>query len=67
MPARRCTPKIAEKASAVAVGDPTDPGNVLGPIIDTGQRDKIHQIVTETVARGAQLLEGRKISGAGVL
>lgn len=52
------TDALAAKASAIPVGDPTDPANALGPLIDEGQRDKVHRLVTDTVARGARLAAG---------
>lgn len=50
--------KLADKAQNIPVGDPTDPSNALGPIIDERQRDRIHDIVTRTVAQGATLRAG---------
>lgn len=50
--------KLAEKASRLTVGDPTDPGNALGPIIDDHQLAKIDKIVQATIAAGAKLLAG---------
>jgi benzaldehyde dehydrogenase (NAD) len=50
--------KLAEKASHLPVGDPAAGEVALGPLIDAGQRDKIHAIVTETVASGARVAAG---------
>nr|WP_305781662.1 aldehyde dehydrogenase family protein [Nocardia miyunensis] len=50
--------KLADKANALAVGDPVDPANVLGPLIDANQCARVHEIVRETVAAGATLLAG---------
>jgi benzaldehyde dehydrogenase (NAD) len=50
--------KLAEKARHIPVGDPADPGSALGPIIDASQRDKVHDIVTRSVAQGATLATG---------
>jgi benzaldehyde dehydrogenase (NAD) len=50
--------KLADKASHLPVGDPAGGEVALGPLIDAGQRDKIHQIVTETVAAGARVAAG---------
>ncbi|WP_127131388.1 aldehyde dehydrogenase family protein [Georgenia sp. SYP-B2076] len=57
------TAKLAEKARNIPVGDPTDPANALGPIIDAGQRDKIHGIVTAAVEGGATLAAGGTYEG----
>ncbi|MDR6639452.1 benzaldehyde dehydrogenase [Paenarthrobacter nitroguajacolicus] len=55
--------RLAEKANALPVGDPTTGQVALGPIIDDGQRDKIHQLVTSTVNAGAQLVAGGTYEG----
>jgi len=57
------TDTLAAKAEGIPVGDPTDPANVLGPIIDEGQRDKVHRLVTETVSQGATLAAGGRYDG----
>jgi benzaldehyde dehydrogenase (NAD) len=49
---------LADKAEKVPVGDPFREHVALGPVIDEGQRDKIHKIVTDSVAAGARLLAG---------
>ncbi|MEV6238439.1 aldehyde dehydrogenase family protein [Lentzea sp. NPDC051838] len=50
--------KLAAKAEALPVGDPATEHVALGPIIDAGQRDKIHHLVRSTVDAGAQLAAG---------
>ncbi len=57
------TAALAQKADRIPVGDPTDPANALGPLIDEGQRDKVHHLVTETVAQGATLAAGGTYDG----
>ena len=49
---------LAAKANALPVGDPALQQVALGPIIDAGQRDKIHALVTSSVASGARLVAG---------
>ncbi|ROO84283.1 benzaldehyde dehydrogenase (NAD) [Actinocorallia herbida] len=61
--AAKYTELLAEKAKHLPVGDPTDPANALGPIIDAGQRDKIHEVVTSSVAQGATLAAGGTYEG----
>ncbi|MEU6417114.1 aldehyde dehydrogenase family protein [Streptomyces spiralis] len=56
--AKEYAAKLAEKARNIPVGDPTDPANALGPIIDDNQLEKVHGIVESTVAAGATLLAG---------
>nr|WP_222708930.1 aldehyde dehydrogenase family protein [Nonomuraea sp. C10] len=49
---------LAAKAGALPVGDPAAGDVALGPVIDAGQRDKIHGLVTASVEQGAQLASG---------
>ncbi|PRX99834.1 aldehyde dehydrogenase family protein [Allonocardiopsis opalescens] len=55
--------RLAAKAEALTVGDPRDDGTALGPIIDAGQRDKVHRLVTASVDGGARLAAGGGYSG----
>jgi benzaldehyde dehydrogenase (NAD) len=50
--------RLAGKADHLPVGDPATAQVALGPIIDEGQRDKIHALVTGSVAAGARLVAG---------
>jgi benzaldehyde dehydrogenase (NAD) len=50
--------KLAAKADLLPVGDPATAQVALGPVIDAGQRDRIHAIVTATVNQGARLAAG---------
>jgi benzaldehyde dehydrogenase (NAD) len=52
------TALLAQHADALPVGDPVGENVALGPVIDAGQRDNIHRIVTETVEAGARLAAG---------
>jgi benzaldehyde dehydrogenase (NAD) len=49
---------LTAKANALPVGDPAQQQVALGPIIDANQRDKIHSLVTSSVAAGATLAAG---------
>ncbi|WP_159502250.1 aldehyde dehydrogenase family protein [Microbacterium sp. 18062] len=51
------TDRLAEKARALTAADPAT-GAPLGPLIDAGQRDRVHGIVTASVAAGAELRAG---------
>jgi acyl-CoA reductase-like NAD-dependent aldehyde dehydrogenase len=53
---------LTEKAQHIPVGAPAS-GAPLGPIIDSGQRDKVHSIVTDSVAAGARLTAGGTYDG----
>lgn len=52
------TAALAAKADAITVGDPLDPTNALGPIIDENQLRKVDEIVAASVAGGARLVAG---------
>jgi benzaldehyde dehydrogenase (NAD) len=45
------------------VGDPATGQVALGPLIDAGQRDKVHQLVTSSVDSGARLVAGGSYEG----
>jgi benzaldehyde dehydrogenase (NAD) len=50
--------RLADKAAKLPVGDPAREQVALGPVIDAGQRDKIHDIVTASVGDGVRLAAG---------
>jgi len=49
---------LAAHANALPVGDPATGQVALGPLIDAGQRDKVHGLVTGSVDAGARLAAG---------
>ncbi|MER6941900.1 aldehyde dehydrogenase family protein [Nocardioides sp. NPDC000441] len=49
---------LAEKASHLPVGNPATDEVALGPVIDAGQRDKIHGLVTASADAGAVIAAG---------
>ncbi len=55
--------RLADKASHLPVGDPATEQVALGPIIDAGQRDKVHGLVTASVDAGARLAAGGTYDG----
>jgi aldehyde dehydrogenase (NAD+) len=50
-----------ERVKKLTVGNPRE--NVIGPVINEKQRDKIHGQVTEAVEQGADLLAGGTYEG----
>jgi len=54
---------LATKADQLPVGNPASGQVALGPVIDAGQRDKIHALVSDTVAAGARLAAGGTYEG----
>jgi benzaldehyde dehydrogenase (NAD) len=59
------TAALAAKAEALPVGDPAREDVALGPIIDRSQLERVHGIVTDSVAAGASVAAGGEIAGAG--
>jgi benzaldehyde dehydrogenase (NAD) len=55
--------RLAEKAAALPVGDPFTGPVALGPLIDAGQRDRVHALVTASVDSGARLAAGGTYEG----
>jgi benzaldehyde dehydrogenase (NAD) len=54
---------LAQHADQIPVGDPTRSDVGMGPIIDAGQRDKVHELVTSSVSAGATLAAGGTYEG----
>jgi benzaldehyde dehydrogenase (NAD) len=49
---------LSARADHLPVGDPVSGQVALGPVIDAGQRDRIHAMVTGSVDAGARLAAG---------
>jgi aldehyde dehydrogenase (NAD+) len=47
-------------------GDPNDPSNLMGPIVNRSQRDRMERLVNEAVAEGARLVVGGKRPSGGI-
>ena len=54
---------LAAKADHLPVGDPAAGQVALGPVIDEGQRDKIHAVVTDSTGAGARAAAGATYDG----
>jgi benzaldehyde dehydrogenase (NAD) len=55
--------RLGVHARQLPVGNPARDQVALGPIIDEHQRDRVHRLVTESVAAGARLVEGGTYNG----
>ena len=51
----------ASMMAGVAVGDPSDPANMMGPLISEAQRQKVDAYVTGAVAEGGTVVTGGKV------
>ncbi|MBS0449967.1 MAG: benzaldehyde dehydrogenase [Proteobacteria bacterium] len=56
--AQAFTQRLVTKAQHLPMGDGASGQVALGPVIDARQRDRVHAIVQDSVAAGAQLLAG---------
>lgn len=52
--------KLVEKANSIVVGDPTESGVFMGPVIDEGAVARFKKAVTETIDSGGEVLAGGK-------
>ena len=59
----RYSQALGEHARNLPVGNPATEQVALGPLIDDGQRDRVHEMVTASVSAGARLVEGGTYSG----
>ncbi|HEX9260652.1 MAG TPA: aldehyde dehydrogenase family protein [Acidimicrobiales bacterium] len=58
--------RIAERASALRMGDPTDPTTDVGPVINATAKERILRMVAAALHEGAELvLGGRAVEVAG--
>ncbi|MER6878496.1 aldehyde dehydrogenase family protein, partial [Amycolatopsis sp. NPDC000673] len=49
---------LAEHAAKLTVGNPANGDVALGPLIDAGQRDRVHSVVTGSAEAGAKIATG---------
>lgn len=61
--AEEFTSRFVKNVKTLGVGDPAQPANVIGPIINRRQLEKIHDQVTEAKAMGANIRTGGKYDG----
>jgi succinate-semialdehyde dehydrogenase/glutarate-semialdehyde dehydrogenase len=58
--------RLAERMGALKVGRGTEPDVDVGPLIDEAQREKVEELVTDAVDRGASaLIGGKRVAGPG--
>ena len=51
---------VAATLVNIPYGDPTNPSMMMGPLINSRQRDKVHKFVTDAIDQGAKLVTGGK-------
>src|SRR5215211_1336215 len=57
------TDGLVAKASAMTVGDPTDPETMIGPLINKAHLDRISELVEDARAKGAEVKTGGEAEG----
>lgn len=57
---------VVERVNALIVGDPLDPKTDVGPMIDSGEVDRVEAWVHDAVAEGARVLTGGRRLSASV-
>ena len=57
------TKRLAERMSALKVGDGTDPSVDVGPLVNADTRDKVAAFVADAVAKGAKVECGGDVPG----
>jgi benzaldehyde dehydrogenase (NAD) len=58
------TERLAERAGALAVGDPRDPATEIGPLVNEAAVDRVTGLVEDAVSLGAEVVAGGKSDGA---
>ena len=58
---------LVEKVAALKVGDPLDPDTDVGPMIRTGDRDRVVEWIREAQEGGAKLRLGGEVNDDGTL
>lgn len=53
--------KLAERMSALQVGNGADPATKLGPLVNASTRDKVAELVADATQRGAKVVTGGKV------
>jgi aldehyde dehydrogenase (NAD+) len=59
--AKELADTVAERAAALVLGDPTDPGTDVGPVIDARSASRIDGMVQGALDEGADALTGARI------
>ena len=55
--------RFVPRVEALVVGDPADDTTDVGPVISTGERDRVLEWIDEARARGARVLTGGELDG----
>ncbi len=59
-------PRLKQVYSSVTIGDPREPGTLVGPLIDGNSFEAMHKTLAETKACGAKVTGGERVEVAGL-
>lgn len=55
--------KLVAKAQGLTVGDPRDPGTMIGPVVNAAAAERVRELLDDAVAKGASVLTGGDADG----
>jgi vanillin dehydrogenase len=55
--------KLAERARALPVGDPREPGTAIGPLVNASAVERVSELVRDAAGAGARVLSGGEADG----
>jgi benzaldehyde dehydrogenase (NAD) len=55
--------KLAARASSLKVGDPSDPSTQIGPLINVAGLDRVTELISDAVEKGATIVTGGDADG----
>ncbi|MDQ2712226.1 MAG: aldehyde dehydrogenase family protein [Acidobacteriota bacterium] len=59
-------PRLKQVYSSVAIGDPREPGTLVGPLIDGNSFEEMQKTLAETKTVGAKVTGGERVEVAGL-
>jgi acyl-CoA reductase-like NAD-dependent aldehyde dehydrogenase len=55
--------KLVARAEGLTVGDPRDPGTMIGPVVNQAAADRVAELLADAQAKGARVLTGGDADG----
>jgi acyl-CoA reductase-like NAD-dependent aldehyde dehydrogenase len=55
--------KLVARAAALTVGDPREPGTMIGPVVNAAAAERVRELIEDAVAKGARVLTGGDADG----
>jgi acyl-CoA reductase-like NAD-dependent aldehyde dehydrogenase len=54
---------LVDKAAGLTVGDPRDPGTMIGPVVNAAAAKRVRELLDDAQAKGARVLTGGDADG----